>query len=38
MLGESKTNAIRLPFRVDAGDTLRAELQRILGDECVAVK
>ena len=23
---------------LDAGDTLRAELQRILGDECVAVK
>lgn len=38
MLGENKTGAIRLPFRVDAGDTLRAELQRILGDECVAVK
>ena len=38
MLGESKTNAIRLPFRVDAGDTLRAELRRILGNECVAVK
>lgn len=38
MLGENKSNAIRLPFRVDAGDTLRTELQRILGDECVAVK
>ena len=38
MLGANKANAIRLPFRVDAGDTLRTELQRILGDECVAVK
>lgn len=38
MLGDNKSNAIRLPFRVDAHDTLTAELCRILGDDCVAVK
>ncbi len=38
MLGESKANAIRLPFRVDAHETLSAELARILGDDCVAIK
>lgn len=38
MLGDDKANAIRLPFRVDAHDQLTAELSRILGDDCVAVK
>lgn len=38
MLGENKANAIRLPFRVDAHETLHAELVKLLGEECVAVK
>jgi hypothetical protein len=38
MLGENKSNAIRLPFRVDAHDALTTELVRILGEDCVAIK
>ena len=37
VLGD-KSNAIRLPFRVDAHKELRDGLVQILGDECVAVK
>lgn len=38
ILGEDKSNAIRLPFRVDAQCNLRAGLAELLGDECVKVK
>ena len=38
MLGNNKSSAIRLPFRVDAHDQLKSELVKILGDNCVAVK
>ena len=38
MLGNNKSSAIRLPFRVDAHDQLKSELVKILGDDCVAVK
>ena len=38
VLGEDKSNAIRLPFRVDAQRNLRASLAELLGDECVKVK
>jgi len=38
ILGEDKSNAIRLPFRVDAQRSLRAGLAELLGDECVKVK
>lgn len=38
ILGEDKSNAIRLPFRVDAQRNLRAGLVELLGDECVKVK
>jgi DNA polymerase-3 subunit alpha len=38
MLGENKSNAIRLPFRVDVHDALTTELVRILGEDCVAIK
>lgn len=38
ILGEDKSNAIRLPFRVDAQRNLRASLVELLGDECVKVK
>ena len=38
ILGDDKSNAIRLPFRVDAQCNLRAGLAELLGDECVKVK
>ena len=38
ILGDDKSNAIRLPFRVDAQRNLRASLAELLGDECVKVK
>ncbi len=38
MLGANKSNAIRLPFRVDAHDELADQLVKLLGDECVAIK
>ena len=38
IMGEDKSNAIRLPFRVDAQRNLRAGLAELLGDECVKVK
>ncbi len=38
MLGEDKSSAIRLPFRVDAQEQLMSDLARILGDDCVAVR
>ena len=38
ILGDDKSNAIRLPFRVDAQRNLRTGLAELLGDECVKVK
>ena len=38
MLGDDKTSAIRLPFRVDAQQRLQNELAQILGKDCVVVK
>lgn len=38
ILGDNKSNAIRLPFRVDAQMALKAQLVELLGDECVALK
>ena len=38
ILGDDKSNAIRLPFRVDAQRNLRAGLAELLGNECVKVK
>ena len=38
VLGSDKSNAIRLPFRVDARPELQTELAKILGDDCVALK
>ena len=38
MLGDDKTSAIRLPFRVDAQQRLQDELAQILGSDCVVVK
>lgn len=38
ILGEDKSNAIRLPFRVDAQRNLCAGLAELLGEECVKVK
>ena len=38
VLGDDKSRAIRLPFRVDAQRELHDGLVQILGDECVVVK
>lgn len=38
VLGEDKRSAIRLPFRVDASDTLVGELVKLLGEDCVVLK
>ena len=38
ILGDDKSNAIRLPFRVDAQRNLCAGLAELLGEECVKVK
>lgn len=38
ILGDNKSNAIRLPFRVDAGQKLKDALIELLGDQCVAMK
>jgi DNA polymerase III subunit alpha len=38
VLGESKTSAIRLPFRVDASDALIGLLVKLLGEDCVVLK
>ncbi|MFZ1242897.1 MAG: DNA polymerase III subunit alpha [Candidatus Saccharimonas sp.] len=38
MLGDDKSSAIRLPFRVDVVDQLLSKVGEILGDDCVAVK
>lgn len=38
VLGAEKTSAIRLPFRVDASDTLIGLLVKLLGEDCVVLK
>lgn len=38
VLGEGKSSAIRLPFRVDGGKELQDEIGAIYGTECVATK
>ena len=38
VLGEDKSSAIRLPFRVDARPPLHSSLTKLLGDDCVKVK
>lgn len=38
VLGEEKKSALRLPFRVDSGDTLVDALVRDLGEDSVALK
>ena len=38
VLGEDKSSAIRLPFRVDARPPLHSGLTKLLGDDCVKVK
>ena len=38
VLGENTKSAIRLPFRVDDGDILMAELVKALGEDCVTLK
>ena len=38
VLGDNKSSAIRLPFRVDLAGELRSRLIELLGDECVAIK
>ena len=38
VLGEAKSSAIRLPFRVDASDALIGQLVKLLGEDCVVLK
>lgn len=38
VLGDNKSSAIRLPFRVDLKSDLRSQLVELLGDDCVAIK
>jgi hypothetical protein len=38
VLGEDKKSAIKLPFRVDASDSLIGELVKILGEDAVVLK
>ncbi len=38
VLGEEKKTAIRLPFKVDAGDALIDELVKLLGEDSVVLK
>ncbi len=38
VLGDNKSSAIRLPFRVDLKSELRSQLVDLLGEECVAIK
>ncbi len=38
VLGQDKTSAIKLPFRVDASDDLISNLVKLLGEDCVALK
>lgn len=38
VLGEAKSSAIRLPFKIDPTDGLRAMIGELYGTECVALK
>lgn len=38
VIGEDKSKAIRMPFRVDNDDALIGKLVKILGEDCVSVK
>ena len=38
VLGEANKSAMRMPFRVEAGDQLMDQLRQTLGDECVVLK
>ena len=38
VLGEANKSAMRMPFRVEAGDQLMSQLRQTLGDECVVLK
>jgi DNA polymerase-3 subunit alpha len=38
VLGDTKSSAIRLPFRVEPSDALRASIGELYGAECVALK
>ena len=38
VLGEANKSAMRMPFRVEAGDQLMSQLRQVLGDECVILK
>ncbi len=38
VLGEDKSSAIKMPFKVDGGDELVGQLVKILGEDAVAVK
>lgn len=38
VLGETNKSAIRLPFRVDASDTLLGVLGDMIGQECIVLK
>ena len=38
VLGDANKSAMRMPFRVEAGDQLMSQLRQTLGDECVVLK
>ena len=38
VLGEANKSAMRMPFRVEAGDQLMDQLRQVLGEECVILK
>ena len=38
VLGADKKSAIKMPFRVDAGDVLSGELTKLVGEDCVKIK
>lgn len=38
VLGEDKKSALRLPFRIDPHDDLKAQIAALYGEECVVVK
>lgn len=38
VLGVDKKSAIKMPFKVDAGDILSGELVKIVGEDCVKIK
>ena len=38
VLGDNEKSAIKLPFRIEQGDALMAELVKMLGEDCVTLK